>query len=135
MTEARWSLAAKTSSAKAARAAIRDFLVGSHASAEERDAVTLVANELVANAILHAAGAVGQIELRIDDRPRVIHIEVHDGDPTPPTLRQDRIDDEGGRGLVIVDHIATRWGWDDIAGDGKRVWCDVTKGPRWNRID
>ena len=125
MTGARWTLSRRASSAREARAAVRGFLADIPSTPADTDAVALVASELVSNAVLHTSDLSETIELRIDEGFGAIHIEVQDHDPTPPAPRFDALDAEGGRGLVIVDHLASRWGWDEIAGDGKQVWCDV----------
>jgi anti-sigma regulatory factor (Ser/Thr protein kinase) len=131
MTAARWSLGHNAASPKEARAAVRVFLAAAGLSHADRDAVELVTSELVANAILHTPHAAGAIELRLDERMGTIHIEVHDNDPRPPAIQEPITEAEGGRGLSIVDRMATEWGWEAIHGDGKLVWCDLPsrRGP------
>ncbi len=34
-------------------------------------------------------------------------------------------EDESGRGMVIIDALSHRWGWEPLAG-GKVVWADVS---------
>ncbi len=126
MKTGRWTLSSDASSVRLARDAIRDFLVEAQATKVDSDAAALIVSELVSNAIVHTSESSDTIELRIDERLGAVHIEVQDHDPRPPQPRAEAIDAEGGRGLVIVDHIASRWGWDEIAGNGKQVWCDLS---------
>ncbi|GAB2445495.1 ATP-binding protein [Streptosporangium sandarakinum] len=45
---------------------------------------------------------------------------------TPPVLRDPGPDDEGGRGLCLVDLLARSWGHYRLATGGKVVWCTLT---------
>jgi anti-sigma regulatory factor (Ser/Thr protein kinase) len=126
VTPGRWTLSREASSVRQARQAIRDFLAKAHTAKVDSDAAALIVSELVSNAIIHTADSGDTIELRVDERPGTVHIEVQDHDPRPPTPRADAVDADGGRGLVIVESIASSWGWDEIAGNGKQVWCDLS---------
>lgn len=94
-------------------------------------AATIVASELVTNAIktvgtfeTEACGAWVQIIgvcCYLDGGCAVI--EVWDGDPRPPVRRQPAADDEGGRGLLLVDALAAGWGYHRPKAGGKVVWC------------
>jgi anti-anti-sigma regulatory factor/anti-sigma regulatory factor (Ser/Thr protein kinase) len=92
------------------------------------ETVTLLANELVTNAIVHART---RIDLRLELRGRRLYVNVRDHDPRP--VRSGTADEraESSRGLVIVDRAAKAWGVDDHPGGGKVVWCalDVPKAP------
>ncbi len=37
------------------------------------------------------------------------------------------IEDTGGRGLMIVDAVANRWGYERRPGGGKHVWFEVDR--------
>ncbi|WP_431781538.1 ATP-binding protein [Streptomyces chumphonensis] len=83
----------------------------------------LVASELVSNAVRH----VGRLHLRVTvSRPEValVRIAVVDRSVRPPVLRLPDADDEGGRGLLLVDATAARWGVDPLPW-GKRVWAEL----------
>ncbi len=54
----------------------------------------------------------------------LLHVGIDDPNPTLPALRQVRADDEGGRGLWLVDALADRWGAEQL-DRGKRVWFEV----------
>lgn len=51
--------------------------------------------------------------------PRTVLVVVRDFSPSPPVLRTPGLDDETGRGLVIVDGLAARWDWKPFPGGGK----------------
>lgn len=48
---------------------------------------------------------------------------------TPPVLRDPGPDDEGGRGLCLVDILARSWGHYRLAAGGKVVWCTLATTP------
>jgi hypothetical protein len=84
-----------------------------------------ITNELVTNAV--AASADDQeITLRsfLGDDGRPV-IEVWDAADEEPVLRQAGQDDESGRGLMLVDALAERWGTNAVVGGGKVVWAVV----------
>ena len=130
---ARWRLPPRASSAAEARAATRHFLASLQdrrqgerpPTAVDEEAAVLAVSELVSNAILHAGAVPGDIELRLEARAGALHIEVEDGDPRPPVRAGDNAGRDRGRGLLIVDRLASRWGWSTIAENGKAVWCDI----------
>jgi anti-sigma regulatory factor (Ser/Thr protein kinase) len=87
---------------------------------------TLVASELVANAVLHSGCRIDQrIRVRANlDRDRLL-ISVHDpglsgGHAAPGSPSDSRA---GGRGLQIVDQLARRWGAERPGG--YRVWAEL----------
>jgi anti-sigma regulatory factor (Ser/Thr protein kinase) len=93
--------------------------------AELLDQVVLLTSELVTNAVLHGRGPV---ELRIEDDGRLIRIEISDGHPDPLPRDGDRPPDtqQSGRGLLIVDSLADRWGYRlHRAPPGKTVWFEL----------
>jgi anti-sigma regulatory factor (Ser/Thr protein kinase) len=84
----------------------------------------LVVSELASNAVIHA-------ETRFDVRLTIgepIRVEVIDGSPIPPVVRHPVRLDLGGRGLIIVDAAADRWGF-DLVDDGKVVWAELDDDP------
>lgn len=69
----------------------------------------LLLSEAVTNSFRHAHSAVGVVAKRLDGR---IRIEVWDSGASraEPRLRHPSADDESGRGLQIVDALASTWG-------------------------
>jgi len=88
-----------------------------------RDAQLLV-SEIVTNSIKHS-GSDDPIQLRVWARASGLKVEVADGgfgfNARPPAVVSD---EEGGRGLLILDALADRWGTAcDIRA---RVWFELT---------
>jgi anti-anti-sigma regulatory factor len=82
---------------------------------------SLVASELVTNAVEHAATP---MTLRISRRDRYVHLAVRDGSAVEPTLRQPLATESGGRGLLLISSVAAHWG-SMPCRDGKVVWATM----------
>jgi anti-sigma regulatory factor (Ser/Thr protein kinase) len=94
------------------------------------DAVALIVAELAANAALHGRvpGRDFELRLRYACETALVRIEVsdtHPRRPDPTCVVQADADAEGGRGLHLVEALATRWGVDDRSGPGKTVWAET----------
>jgi two-component sensor histidine kinase len=94
-------------------------LIGRDAGIKVCDAVQ-VSDELVSNARRHARSP-STCRLMVQRRGW-FRIEVDDASPVPARIR--RPDHTGGRGLVLVSQLATRWGTDHRDG-GKTVWAEL----------
>ena len=81
----------------------------------------LVVTELVANAVRHAGT---DVRLRIIPLDRGLRLEVADASTRPLRPRLGDELAEGGRGLVLVDALSTRYGVEADA-TGKRVWVEM----------
>lgn len=79
----------------------------------------MVVSELVTNVIRHTNGTA---TVRLI-RDRSLTVEVSDEAPTAPHLRHARVQDEDGRGLLIVAALSDRWGT-RYTEDGKTVWTE-----------
>ncbi|MGW2748124.1 ATP-binding protein [Streptomyces sp. NPDC001450] len=80
----------------------------------------LLISELVTNALRYGSGP--DMAFRFILATEVLVIEVDDGSPHTPRLRQPAPDDESGRGMVLVSAIATEWG---VSPDGCVTWCSL----------
>ena len=79
----------------------------------------VVVSELVGNALRYGGEVVSvELDLRTDG----IVISVLDSSPVLPRPRLAGDDDEGGRGLHLVNALSVVWGAKPVAG-GKRVWA------------
>jgi anti-sigma regulatory factor (Ser/Thr protein kinase) len=99
------------------------------------DMIELVVSELVTNAVKasmdqdqrpHYTDEAGPayIHLRLSADHRAALVEVWDENFKLPEPSQPGLDDESGRGLMLVEALAERWGWDlPAAGRGKIVWA------------
>jgi anti-sigma regulatory factor (Ser/Thr protein kinase) len=104
-----------------ARAAIRRLLPDWRLGAL-LEPVLLVVSELVANAVQHGRPPVG---LRLRRAGQGVRVDVHDEEGTPVESSSAAAEAESGRGLAIVDALASDSGVDQIEGDGKVVWAQV----------
>jgi two-component sensor histidine kinase len=84
------------------------------------DAVALCVSELVTNALDHA---VPPYELRIGRRGTRLRVEVDDASDRPPVLRPISPTAARGRGIFLVEAVATTWGVHPT-NDGKTVWAE-----------
>ncbi|MFF9685911.1 ATP-binding protein [Streptomyces sp. NPDC014623] len=93
---------------------------------DDHDAVTLVVAELAANAVLHGrvAGRDFALFLAYDTCGGLIRIEVADTHPAQPAHVVPAPEEDHGRGLVLVDALAARWGVRERVGPGKTVWAE-----------
>lgn len=82
-----------------------------------------VVTELVANALKHAGSPVG-LAVLVD--PARVQVRVGDDGADAPVLLVDRPGLRAGRGLRLVDELASRWGVDRTA-TGKVVWAEVLR--------
>ena len=90
------------------------------------DVVGLLTSELVTNAILHAHS---EIELNVTLTHDVIRIDVADHSDDLPAIRTAAEEDTSGRGLGLVEALATSWGVDERPG-GKSVWFELPRPDR-----
>ena len=93
-----------------------------------REDARLLLSEVVTNSVRHAGAGPGQtVELMLSRSQRRLRVTVadHGGgfDHAAPRQPPDG-DREGGRGLVLLDMIADRWGVDN--GRVTRVWFELT---------
>jgi anti-sigma regulatory factor (Ser/Thr protein kinase) len=107
-------------SASRARTLARERL-GASCTRDTLDTVALLVTELVTNAILHARTP---LSLTLESRPGHVRICVEDESNERPTLRHHESDAVTGRGLALVDRLASSWGVDATTA-GKVVWCEV----------
>jgi serine phosphatase RsbU (regulator of sigma subunit) len=88
----------------------------------------LVVSELVTNALRYGMEPI-QLRLIYD---RTLICEVSDSNSTSPHLRRARIFDEGGRGLMLVAQLTTKWGTRHTP-TGKTIWTEQALRPGLGR--
>jgi phosphoserine phosphatase RsbU/P len=118
-----------------ARRALRHTLTGAGLDelAELAETVLLLASELCDNALLHA-GTEFEVELQVD--PDSVTVSVSDHGPSPleqhlsqPRARYGRAPNHG-RGLMLVQRLATSWGTRHEADGTNITWFTVHRdGP------
>ena len=107
-------------SATRARQITRQHLAAS-CPQEAIDIASLLVTELVTNAVLHARTA---IVLVVDVSPGRVLLRVGDRSNAKPVRRDHGTDASTGRGIALVDQLASSWGV-DRSGRGKEVWCQI----------
>lgn len=91
--------------------------------AEALETIELLVSELVTNAVLHAESPA---EVAVVLHPERIRIEVTDGSTALPQRREAAPVDPTGRGLALVEELATAWGV-EVRDEGKTVWFEVPR--------
>ena len=109
----------------AARLYVRDVLQYWRLALPDQDVIDraeLLADELVTNAVVHARTS---LRLRLELRGDLLHIGVHDASPRLLRLVPSDPEGETGRGLRLVEQMATAWGVHRGREGGKVVWCTL----------
>ena len=114
------TLPARAASAARARALVREALARGGAS-DLLDTAQLAVSEVITNALVHAGTA---IDLRIVLDRTGLRVEVTDGSPHFPRLRDHTPLAGTGRGLQLLDDIVDAWGV-VARDDGKVVWFEL----------
>lgn len=114
------TLPAEPASAAAARQFVRATLAAWQLR-QFADAASLLVSELVTNAVLHA-GSVSIVTISCE--AGVVRVEVSDSSTAQVQPRHYSADAGTGRGLMLVQAIASSWGNAAIV-DGKRVWFEL----------
>ncbi|MFD5424003.1 ATP-binding protein [Streptomyces sp. NPDC127084] len=95
-------------------------------SSELSDNAALIVAELAANAVTHGRVAGRDFELRLLLGSGTLRIEVADarGERAPVAAVPSAADSETGRGLLLVDALASDWGTTQRVV-GKTVWAEL----------
>ncbi|WP_328847254.1 ATP-binding protein [Streptomyces sp. NBC_00258] len=126
---AHWvELPALRTSVKVARNTMGERLTAWRLPCEVREDAVLLLSELATNAVLHTVSTriLCGVGLMAEGGLR---LEVHDQDRTGRLLprRDPGPDDENGRGLLLVQHMADTWGVDrSTFTGGHAVWATLT---------
>lgn len=89
------------------------------------DSVTLCLTELLANVGRHTGSSA--CFLTVEDLGTGVRVDVADSSSALPILRQVDVLSGSGRGLLLVDRLATRWG-SRAHRAGKSVWAEFHTG-------
>jgi signal transduction histidine kinase len=103
--------------------------LGDLAPPNVRDMARLVVSELVTNIVRHSGMASGaQVEVRVILGNQRVRIEVADsGSGFDPKVRTPPTDSPYGRGLLVIDRVADRWG--ATGNGGARIWAELDLPP------
>jgi len=122
LIEVRTMLTRHPTSVGAARRFVRDVLMSRQVSDEVVETVELLTSEVVTNAIVHGQSG-PQLAVEVDGD--VVRVAVRDVSPQVPVRRLGQVDDVSGRGVVIVEELASAWGVERERNGAKRVWFEV----------
>jgi anti-sigma regulatory factor (Ser/Thr protein kinase) len=86
------------------------------------DAGELLTSEIVSNAVRHAAGVLA-MEFELSAAEGLVRVTVEDATSAPPVMRAHSLEASGGRGLLLVESLASRWG-SNATDRGKAVWFE-----------
>ncbi|MFB6957178.1 ATP-binding protein [Streptomyces sp. NPDC056309] len=99
---------------------------------EVTETAVLLLSELMTNAYRHAKAPGREIRARcvLSEEGR-LRISVTDANDTLPAPREAAPEEESGRGLALVETLASEWGAEPRPGGiGKAVWFELELGPR-----
>ena len=120
--EVRTILTPHPTSVGAARRFVRDALKARQIDDGIVNTVELLTSEVVTNAIVHARSGP---QLAVELHGNVVRVAVRDLGPGVPVRRLSHIDDVSGRGVVIVEELASAWGVERERNGAKQVWFEV----------
>ena len=103
---------------------LRDMLHGSGVTTDVLGDTLLVVDELVTNSIVHAATP---MVVTLEYSRNACRCSVRDGCANGPLPRLVERADGSGRGLRLVNAIATTWGVERSAA-GTTVWAEIGSG-------
>jgi serine phosphatase RsbU (regulator of sigma subunit)/anti-sigma regulatory factor (Ser/Thr protein kinase) len=115
------------------RAALHDAGLPIGSEDELADTVLLLASELCDNATLHA-GTEFDVEVSIDDEQVTVAVTDRGSGPLELHLAQPRAQfgraASHGRGLTLVDRLASVWGTEHDQEGAHRIWFRIYRGAR-----
>ena len=120
--EVRTMLSPHPTSVGAARRFVRDVLMSRQVADPVVETVELLTSEVVTNAIIH--GRSGPV-LAVAVNEHAVRVAVGDVSPEVPVRRIGRLDDVSGRGVIIIEELASAWGVERERNGSKRVWFEV----------
>lgn len=83
------------------------------------EVAALLVSELTTNAILHARS---QVAIGLKTNADGVRVDVCDDSPVPPQVRRFSADAATGRGVRLLQSLASSWGVRPRATGGKCVW-------------
>ncbi|OAR22225.1 phosphatase [Streptomyces sp. ERV7] len=99
------------------------------ADEEQVDSAVLMVSEMVTNVLVHTDGdALLVAEATGAPGTRCLRVEVADASDDLPHKRRPGEMASSGRGLILMEMLADRWGVDP-RGEGKSIWFELYEGP------
>jgi serine phosphatase RsbU (regulator of sigma subunit)/anti-sigma regulatory factor (Ser/Thr protein kinase) len=110
------------SSVSAAREHVRRACRAAGVEEDTCESAMLLTSEVVTNAVVHGRG---RVRLHVAASPTLVRVEVGDDSSMRPVVRPTVDEDAtGGRGMAIVEMLASTWGTRD-SEVGKVVWFEL----------
>jgi anti-sigma regulatory factor (Ser/Thr protein kinase) len=117
------SLDAAALSARTAREVLRGICSDALVSQPLTETALLLISEVVTNSVVHGSG---RPMLDISVEPHVLRVTVtDDAAGLPRVQRNNPLLGDGGRGLQLVEALASRWGTVRRVPTGKSVWFEL----------
>jgi anti-sigma regulatory factor (Ser/Thr protein kinase) len=116
-------LRGRRASVRQARVFTGDVLADDGVEASVIELAVLLVSELVTNAVVHARAT---ICLTVNTDANWVRVEVEDQGRGRPVLRPATQDQLEGRGLQVVDKLATDWGTERHT-NRKVVWFEIAR--------
>jgi len=120
--QAEWVLPRNMTAASESRRHVLDACRGM--PRETLETAALLTDEVVVNAVKHSDGPIALFVACAGDQ---VHVEVQDENPDPPVVVDAGLFAESGRGMLLVEAMASAWGTRPSRPPepGKRVWFEV----------
>jgi anti-sigma regulatory factor (Ser/Thr protein kinase) len=114
-----------TGSVRRARHFIEECM-GEATEADVLEVAVLLTSELVSNAVLHGGpfSASASVRLSVELLAGRLRVGVEDASQAMPVVGDGAPTSVEGRGLLLVESLADRWGCEPLAG-GKVVWFEL----------
>lgn len=106
-----------------------DWAAQHGASVRALRTLALLTTEAVTNAIRHGPDG-GEVTVRVSVDAAGWRVAVTDESPALPQRLEVDPRAGGGRGIMLIDHLAADWGVDADGGPGKTVWFRVARPER-----
>jgi anti-sigma regulatory factor (Ser/Thr protein kinase) len=114
---------AERSAAREARHWVMHTIAEAGVGGASNQVVELLTGELVSNAVLHGPAA-GPVSVRVRIADSTVRVLVSDTGGGTPTVGHPEPTAASGRGLALVEALASDWGTLNRP-DGKTVWFEV----------
>lgn len=128
-----FGLPALRTAARSARGIVRDRLRVWKVPGDTCGDAVLLVSELTTNAVIHTGSGHILCGLTLTGDEQRLRIELHDEGSAAPVRPPEHLagpDEEGGRGLFLVQQLADSWGSaSSTRAEGNVVWAEMTTHP------
>ncbi|MEU1278171.1 ATP-binding protein [Streptomyces sp. NPDC005805] len=119
---------ARVESVSRARRLVSDRLGLWRLGGDTRDTALLVVSELVTNAVVHTGGHLASVQLQLSTAHLRVTVQDQGAGASGPRVCHG-IEEERGRGLLLVEAVSSAWGTCDREhGAGRAVWAELPLG-------